>query len=67
MYQLTSNKQYDGLVTQEKYTPKKPHDVSKFLNMQTLKEGSPRNKKAEKSKIKEDWENDPILNAKYIQ
>lgn len=32
MFMISTNKQYDGIVTQDKYTPKKPHDVSKFLN-----------------------------------
>ena len=32
MYQVSANRQYDGKVSQEKYTPKKPLEPSMFLN-----------------------------------
>lgn len=32
MFMIGTNKQYDGIVTEDKYTPEKPHDIRKFLN-----------------------------------
>jgi hypothetical protein len=34
MYSVSANKQYDGMVTQEKYSPKKPQDPLKKLSQQ---------------------------------
>ena len=70
MYQVSANKQYDGIISQEKYTPKKSSmSAEKFFNQHNIFEVSP-------SAVKQDayWEEEDEslkkekrLNAKYMQ
>lgn len=58
MFSVSANKQYDGMVTQEKYTPTKrpPGDALRYLGSQ-LTERSPSEHKKEP---------EVVLNTKYM-
>ena len=68
MYQISANKEYDGVIFEEKYSPKKKiRDPNKFLKEFNAVSPQAAQEEGYWQTLKEETIPDKVLNAKYMQ